>query len=180
MFVVVIVWFCCSYWLAFLILAYHSNLMHQFLLHWVSCFGGYLIVHTQFFWKLLGFFGFPKYNFWVFLSVPHLVANYAKIVDERGRNLMCHRTLPSLLVSKTFTNGRFFTEVARFRPYCKQGRTRQHKTFKSIWRSNVILKTLFSKLSLLTNNNKNESFIFPNTNRVICSGYRSMHIENKT
>ena len=37
-------------------------------------------------------------NFGGFLSVPHLVDNYAKIVDERGRNLMCDRTLPSLLV----------------------------------------------------------------------------------
>ena len=34
----------------------------------------------------------------VVLSVPHLVDNYAKIVDERGRNLMCERTLPSRLV----------------------------------------------------------------------------------
>ena len=37
-------------------------------------------------------------SFWGFLSVPDLVDNYAKIVDERGRNLMCDRTLPSLLV----------------------------------------------------------------------------------
>ena len=44
------------------------------------------------------FLGFAKYNFWVFLSVPHLVDNYAKIVDGRGRNLMCHCTLPSRLV----------------------------------------------------------------------------------
>ena len=42
--------------------------------------------------------GFAKNNFWVFLSVPHLVDNYAKIVDGRGRNLMCHCTLPSRLV----------------------------------------------------------------------------------
>ena len=32
-----------------------------------------------------------------FLSLHHLVDNYAKIVDERGRNMMCVRTLPSLL-----------------------------------------------------------------------------------
>ena len=28
-----------------------------------------------------------------------MVDNYVKIVDERGRNLMCDRTLPSLLVN---------------------------------------------------------------------------------
>ena len=44
-------------------------------------------------------FFFEKYlNFWVFLSVLHLVDNYAEIVDEQGRNLMCDRTLPILLV----------------------------------------------------------------------------------
>ena len=30
--------------------------------------------------------------------MPQLVDNQAKIVDERGRNLMCDRTLPSRLV----------------------------------------------------------------------------------
>ena len=49
--------------------------------------------------KTWAFLGFAKNNLWVFLSVPHLVDNYAKIVDERGRNFMCHRTLPSRLVS---------------------------------------------------------------------------------
>ena len=45
---------------------------------------------------------FEKYlSFWGFLSVPYLADNYAKIVDERGRNLMCDRTLPSLLVRKS-------------------------------------------------------------------------------
>ena len=48
--------------------------------------------------KTWAFLGFAKNKFWVFLSVPHLVDNYAKIVDGRGRNLMCHRTLPSRLV----------------------------------------------------------------------------------
>ena len=33
------------------------------------------------------------------LSVPYLVDNYAKILDGRGRNLMCHRTLLSRLVT---------------------------------------------------------------------------------
>ena len=36
--------------------------------------------------------------FCVFPSVPHLVDNYAKIVDERGRNFMCDRKVPSRLV----------------------------------------------------------------------------------
>ena len=54
-------------------------------------------------------FFFEKYlNFCCFLSVPHLVDNYAKIVVERGRNLMCDCTLPSVLVLhitvKTFDN----------------------------------------------------------------------------
>ena len=60
MFVVVVVRFCRSSLLAFLILAYLNNLMHHFLLHWVICFGDFLFVHTPFF--------FLKYlNFWVFL-----------------------------------------------------------------------------------------------------------------
>ena len=57
------------------------------------------------FWEylgFLGFLGFPKNNFLGFLSVPHLVDNYAKIVDGRGRNLMCHRTLLSRLVIFSF------------------------------------------------------------------------------
>ena len=54
--VVVVVLFCCSFWLTFLISAYHINLKLQFLVHWVICFGSYLIVHTQFVWKILGLF----------------------------------------------------------------------------------------------------------------------------
>ena len=47
---------------------------------------------------------FEKYlNYWGFLSVPHLVDNFSKIVDERGRNLMCNRVLPSLLVYYVMT-----------------------------------------------------------------------------
>ena len=38
------------------------------------------------------------YVFESFLSLHHLVANLVKNVDERGRNIMCVRTLPSLLV----------------------------------------------------------------------------------
>ena len=81
--------------------------MHHFFYSVVICFGGHFLAHTLFFSKsFFGFFmGILKNNFWVFLSVPHLVDNYAKIVDERGQNLMCGRTLPSLLVlyfSKVF------------------------------------------------------------------------------
>ena len=64
----------------------------------------YLSVHTEFFEKELDFFGIRKKYFWVFPSVSHLVDNYAKIVDGRGRNLMCHRTLPSRLVHFIFSN----------------------------------------------------------------------------
>ena len=49
-------------------------------------------------WVLFGFFGIPKNNFCVFLYVAQLVDNHSKIVDERGRSLMCDRRLPSLLV----------------------------------------------------------------------------------
>ena len=50
----------------------------------------FLFIH-QFFERNMNFCGS--------LSVPHLVDNYAKNVDERGRNIMCERTLPSVLVS---------------------------------------------------------------------------------
>ena len=33
------------------------------------------------------------------LSLHHLVANLVKNVDERGRNIMCVRTLPSRIFS---------------------------------------------------------------------------------
>ena len=54
---VVVAWFCCSSWLAFLLLAYLMNLMHHLLLHRVICFGDSLFVHTPivFFEKKLGF-----------------------------------------------------------------------------------------------------------------------------
>ena len=57
---VVVVWFCRSSSLAFLISAYLINLMHHFLLHWIICFGGYLFVHTPvfFFEKYLNFLCF--------------------------------------------------------------------------------------------------------------------------
>ena len=128
MFVVVVVWFCFSSWLAVLILTYYSNLMHQFLLHWVICFGGYLIVHTEFFEKDGLFLWFAKNNFWVFLSVPHLVDNYAKIVDGRGRNLMCHRTLPSRLVLFRFESLLFSSRCHRWLGDCLD-----HACFRPFW-----------------------------------------------
>ena len=61
------------------------NLMHHFYsteLFALEAIFSFIHQHTPFF--------FEKYlNFWGFLSVPHLVDNYAEIVDERGRNLMC-------------------------------------------------------------------------------------------
>ena len=82
--------FWCSFWLAFLLMADLINLMRHFLLCWVVCFGGFVFVHAPIL-KNTSIFG-------GFLSVPHLVDNYSKIVDERGRNLMCDFTLSSLLV----------------------------------------------------------------------------------
>ena len=46
--------------------------------------------------------------FGVFISVPHLVDNNAKIVDERSRNLICDCTLPSLLVY-------FITNITKYK-----------------------------------------------------------------
>ena len=40
------------------------------------------------------------YVFESFLPLHFLVANKVKNVDERGRNLMCVRTLPSILVER--------------------------------------------------------------------------------
>ena len=86
--------FCCLILLFVLTHFLNNDRSHQFiascLLYWIICFRGYLFVHTPFFGNYL--------NFWGFLSVPHLVDNYAEIEDERGRNLVCNRTLPSLLV----------------------------------------------------------------------------------
>ena len=47
-------------------------------------------------------------SFWIFY-VPHIADNPASIVDERGRNLMCDRTLPSRLV---FIKGRLNVDCA--------------------------------------------------------------------
>ena len=74
MFVVVAVWFYCSSRLTCLILAYHSNLMLQCFiplscLLWRLSYNSY----TIFLKNTSAFLGFPKNNFWVFLSVPHLV-----------------------------------------------------------------------------------------------------------
>ena len=58
MFVVIVVWFCCSSRLAFLIMADLINLMRNFLLHWVICHACDFFVHTHFLLKN---------------TVPHLV-----------------------------------------------------------------------------------------------------------
>ena len=50
-------WFCCSSWLAFLIMADLINLIWHFLLHWSVCFGGDLFVHTPIFLKKTLSFG---------------------------------------------------------------------------------------------------------------------------
>ena len=51
----------------------------------------FLSIH-QFFEKYLNFLRA------FYLLVDNLVDNYAKNVDDRGRNFMCERTLPGLLV----------------------------------------------------------------------------------
>ena len=72
-------------------MAYLINLMHHFLLHLLFALEAIFSFIHQFFFK-------KKVDFLGFLTVPHLVDNYAKIVDEPVRNLMCDSTLPSLLV----------------------------------------------------------------------------------
>ena len=77
--------------------AYFINLMHHFF-YSTELFALEAIFSFIYQFSLKNYF--EKYlNFWVFLSVPHLVDNFAKIVDKRGRNLICGCTLPSLLVS---------------------------------------------------------------------------------
>ena len=124
MFVVVVVLFCCSSWLAFLILAYRINLMHHFYATELFALEAiFQFMHIFFEKYLLGvFLGF----FWVFVSVPHLVDSYAKIVDERGRNLMCDRTLPSLLVESSFQHK--ILHVAPFDWGCRKRSTRSFCT----------------------------------------------------
>ena len=84
MFVVIIVWFCCLSWIVFLIMTDFINLMRHFSLHWVFCVGDDVFVDAHFVLRN---------------TLPHLVDNYTKNMDELGRNFMCERTLPSLLVS---------------------------------------------------------------------------------
>ena len=64
----VVVWFCRSSSLAFLISAYLINLIYRFLLHWVICFGGYLFVHTPIFLKNTWIFMF-FYLFHIWLTI---------------------------------------------------------------------------------------------------------------
>ena len=92
MFVVIVVWFCCSSWLAFLVMANLINLMLHFLTS--LCYQRWRLFFINIsVWKIL------DWIFGGFLSVPHLVDIYAKNVDERVRNFMCKRTLPILLVA---------------------------------------------------------------------------------
>ena len=71
-----------------------------------------------FFWVFFCFFlGFPKIVFGFYLPVPHLVDNYAKILDERGRNHMCGRTLRSLLVGLAMEES-FYTDQAVIAQIC--------------------------------------------------------------
>ena len=89
----VVVWFFWLSWLTCLIIAYLINLRHHFLLHWVICFGGYLFANT-FFWKKNQFF-------FIFLGFS-ICSSFGRQLSQNcgwaGRNLMCDRTLPSLLV----------------------------------------------------------------------------------
>ena len=78
-----------SSWLAFLIMADPIYLMWHFVLQWVICVEDDLFVQIHFF--LIS-------NFRGFLSVPHFVDIYAKNMDERGRNFVFERILPSLPV----------------------------------------------------------------------------------
>ena len=71
--------FCCSSRLAFLIMTDLINLMRIFFTPPSCLHGGDLFAHTHLFLKI---------------AVPQKSKN----VDERGRNFMCERTLPSLLV----------------------------------------------------------------------------------
>ena len=61
MFVVIVVWFCFSSWLAFLIMTDLMNLMQHFLLNRDVCVGGDPCSFT-FFWKILEFLGFSIYS----------------------------------------------------------------------------------------------------------------------
>ena len=68
--VVVVVWFCCSSWLAFLILAYHSNLMLQFYSTELFPLEAILSFIHNFFEKYLGFF-------WVFWDAQKIIFGFS-------------------------------------------------------------------------------------------------------
>ena len=78
--------------------------------------------HRPFSVTLSYFIGCLLNDVYVFKSFPshhHLVANEVKKVDERGRKIMCVRTLPSLLVNLTFKFfHEFFTPICLFWPAC--------------------------------------------------------------
>ena len=90
---------CCCLILLFVLTRFLNNyLSHQSIVSFFTPL-------SYLFWRL----SFRSYtncfenylNFCVFLSVLHLVDNYAKIVDERGRKLMCI-FCPRILHCKAF------------------------------------------------------------------------------
>ena len=114
--------------------------------------------YTIFFWKTLVlfwvFWDSQKNNFCVFLSVSHLVDNYVKIVDGRGRNLMCHRTLPSRLVFNLFLFFKFGHHLLHcLRKLRKQNIIGNQMKQKSmlIDTTEMLLKIFTAKIANLTN-----------------------------
>ena len=99
MFVVIVVWFCCSSRLAFLIKNDLIILMRHFCYSNELFTSAAIFVHTHFFEKCL--------NFWGCLSVPHLIDIYARNLDGRGRIFVCNSTLLSLLVQLQIQFTRF-------------------------------------------------------------------------
>ena len=92
LFVVVVVWFCCLSWLAFSILAYLMNLMHHF-------FYSTELFALEAMFSFIHQFFLNNWIFGFFFICSSFGRQFAKTVDERVRNLMCNRTLPSLLVA---------------------------------------------------------------------------------
>ena len=72
--------------------------MRSFLFHRIIDVGGNLLVNTP---KLFE----KSFSFWVVLSVPHSFdGQLCQKYDERDRNFMCKRTLPSFLVNTKESN----------------------------------------------------------------------------
>ena len=87
----VIVWFCISSSLAFLLMAVRINLMRRFLLCQIICVAGDPLVRKPFFWKI--------FQFLSCFICSAFDRQLCQKCDERGRNFMCERTLPSLLLN---------------------------------------------------------------------------------